>query len=65
MKRKIYNLDMLGAMLQCSGLILFFGAVIMAQEKGVNNRGIILALISSVVILGVFIYVERQQKIRY
>ena len=61
-KRKIYNLDMLGAMLQCSGLILFFGAVIMAQEKGVNNRGIILALISSVVILGVFIYVERQQK---
>ena len=53
---------MLGAMLQCSGLILFFGAVIMAQEKGVNNRGIILALISSVVILGVFIYVERQQK---
>lgn len=57
----INGLDIPGAILQCGGFILFFGALIVAQEKGLNNWGIILALILAVVIFGIFWYVEKRQ----
>lgn len=59
---KPFNLDILGAVLQCSGIVLFFGAFIMAQKIGFRNIGIIVAFISAIIILITFAKLERKQK---
>lgn len=60
-RRKICNLDIVGFILQCGGLVLFFGALIMAQEKGLHSKGIILTLVFAIILLAIFVYVERHQ----
>lgn len=56
----IRHLDIVGAILQCGGIILFFGAFIMSQEKGLGNKEIISALVISILLFIIFGIVEKR-----
>ena len=56
----IQHLDVIGAILQCVGMILFFGAFIVSQEKGLENKSVILAVVVSVFLFIIFGIVEKK-----
>jgi len=61
-KNASQKLDIPGAVLQFFGISLFFGAFMLAQKTGFNNKWIIIALIVSIILIVAFIYLERKSK---
>ena len=61
-KNASQKLDIPGAILQFFGISLFFGAFMLAQKTGFNNKWIIIALIMSIILIVAFIYLERKSK---
>lgn len=59
-KKTRQKLDISGAILQFWGTSLFFGSFILAQRIGFENIGIIGALIVSIILIVVFIYIETR-----
>lgn len=56
------KLDIPGAIFQFFGISLFFGAFMLAQKKGFNDKWIIISLIMSIILIFVFVYIETKSK---
>lgn len=61
-KRDSQKLDIAGAALQFLGISLFFGAFMLAQKTGFDNKWIMVALIVSIILIVLFIYIEIKSK---
>lgn len=55
------TLDLAGTIVQFLAMVLFFGAFMLAQKTGFNNRWIIISLIISILLFFIFLHIEHRK----